>query len=220
MPNDYQLNAFIWYSDESNNCNTYLLNGPTPILIDPGHLAYFDHVQENLDQLGLTLADIGLVICTHAHPDHIEAVSLFKGTGTRIAMHAADWQLVQDLYSHEALAGVKLSDYEPDLFLSEGEFRVHGEHLHIYHTPGHSPGSICLYWPEQRILFPGDLIFLEGVGRSDLPGGRSDQLKQSVRRMAELEINLVLPGHGDVITGAPEVRRNFNAIQDFYFNFI
>jgi glyoxylase-like metal-dependent hydrolase (beta-lactamase superfamily II) len=68
--------------------------------------------------------------------------------------------------------------------------------LSIFHTPGHSPGSATLYWPAQKALFTGDLIFKEGFGRTDLPGGDSATLKESIKRMAELDVELLLSGHG------------------------
>ncbi|MBW2158037.1 MAG: MBL fold metallo-hydrolase, partial [Deltaproteobacteria bacterium] len=68
----------MWESMSANNCNTYLIDGPTRILIDPGHRHLFDHVNQGLMELNLTLEDIGLIICTHAHPDHMEAVQLFN----------------------------------------------------------------------------------------------------------------------------------------------
>ncbi|MBW1813712.1 MAG: MBL fold metallo-hydrolase [Deltaproteobacteria bacterium] len=70
----------MWESMTVNNCNTYLIDGPTRVLIDPGHEHLFEHVLKGLENLDLSIEDIGLVICTHAHPDHIEAVKLFKNT--------------------------------------------------------------------------------------------------------------------------------------------
>ena len=70
------LHAFVWESMTTNNCNSYLIGGSARVLIDPGHSRLFDHVELGLKELGLTTSDIGLVICTHAHPDHIEGVQL------------------------------------------------------------------------------------------------------------------------------------------------
>ena len=92
------LHAFIWDSMTVNNCCTYLIDGPKPILIDPGHAHLFGHVESGLDKLGLAIEDIGLVVCTHGHPDHIEAVQLFQETPAtpwesllRAATVAATW---------------------------------------------------------------------------------------------------------------------------------
>ena len=75
--------AFIWESMTANNCNTYLIDGPTRILIDPGHIDLFDHVRSGLEELKITLDDVGLIICTHGHPDHIESVQQPGSNHTR-----------------------------------------------------------------------------------------------------------------------------------------
>ena len=73
------LHAFIWTNPSANNCNTYLIRSPEKaILIDPGHAAYFDHVRQGLDRLGMTMADIDLVICTHAHPDQWDNMDMWR----------------------------------------------------------------------------------------------------------------------------------------------
>jgi len=74
-----------------------------------------------------------------------------------------------------------------DFYLGEGDLEV-GEHrFQILHTPGHSPGSVSVYWPERKALFTGDVLFPGGLGRTDLPGGNGAQLKESIRRLAELD---------------------------------
>ena len=74
------LHAFIWQSMTTNNCNAYLIDGPKRVLIDPGHRNLFEHVRRGLQQLDLTIRDIDMVICTHAHPDHLEAIPLLKNS--------------------------------------------------------------------------------------------------------------------------------------------
>ena len=92
--------------------------------------------------------------------------------------------------------------------------------LSVIHTPGHSPGSASLYWPLQKALFTGDLIFREGVGRTDLPGGDGSLLKESIKRLAELDVEWLLPGHGNFISGAKAVRKNFDQVEQFYFAYV
>jgi len=212
------VHAFIWNSLISNNCNTYLIDGPTRILIDPGHIRLFDHVQKGFEELGMKIEDIGLVICTHAHPDHIEAVQLFKDTQALIAFHEKEWQLIKTMDSYlNSSFGINKNSLTPDFFLKEGELFIQGLKLKIFFTPGHSPGSISIYWPEQKVLFPGDLIFKEGIGRTDLPGGDSRLLKESIKRISELEIEELLPGHGEIIPNRDEVKANFDFIEQFWF---
>jgi glyoxylase-like metal-dependent hydrolase (beta-lactamase superfamily II) len=113
-----------------------------------------------------------------------------------------------------------MDSIKPDFFLKEGDLTLDGLELSIFHTPGHSPGSATLYWPAQKVLFTGDLIFKEGFGRTDLPGGDSATLKESIKRMADLDVELLLSGHGDIIAGAEAVRKNFQDIEQFYFAYI
>ncbi|MFP4087144.1 MAG: MBL fold metallo-hydrolase [Desulfobacteraceae bacterium] len=210
--------GFMWDSMTQNNCNTFLVNGSPRILIDPGHLSLFDHVKEGLSELGLGIADIGLVICTHAHPDHVEAVQLFRETGAQVAYHEAEWELVKTMVDQYGAAfQISLKTVRPDFFLTEGDLKVGDTHFQVYHTPGHAPGAICLYQESEKVLATGDLIFKDGVGRTDVPGGDSHQLKESIRRMAALDVEVVLPGHGPVVSGAQEVRQNFQAIESFWF---
>ena len=215
-----KLHAFIWESMTANNCNTYLIDGPTRILIDPGHLNLIDHVLEGLDALSLGIDDLGLVICTHAHPDHIESVPLFKQKSIPFAIHQLDWEMVKTMESQLTALGLGLDAVMPDFFLTEGDLTIGGLDLRIYHTPGHSPGSICIHWPRRRALFTGDLIFKEGLGRTDLPGGNGKEIKESIRQMAKLDIEWILSGHGEVLSGTKAVKDNFNLLEQYYFSYI
>ena len=95
------LHAFLWRSPSANNCNTYLLlSADKKIIVDPGHAAHFDHVTQGLQQLDMSIDDIDLVICTHAHPDHLEGITLFKDTPALFALHAEEWRLVEDMAAY------------------------------------------------------------------------------------------------------------------------
>jgi len=215
------LHAFIWESMTVNNCNSFFIDGPTRILIDPGHLTLFGHVKSGLAALGIGVEEIGIVMGTHAHPDHIEAVRLFKKTSARFGMHAIEWQFIQGLKDRIMAAfGFDPDALSPQFFLTEGGLCIDGREFQVLHTPGHSPGAVSLYWPEYKALFSGDLIFKEGVGRTDLPGGNGEQLKQSIRRLAGLEVEWVLPGHGEIVEGAEAVRTTFSEIENYWFKYI
>jgi glyoxylase-like metal-dependent hydrolase (beta-lactamase superfamily II) len=215
------LHAFIWQSMTTNNCNAYLIDGPARVLIDPGHSSLFDHVAQGLEQLGLAITDIDLIICTHAHPDHIEAVQLFKDIPTRFTVNKDEWQWALTIGKQMSAAyGIDMDALRPDFFLKEGHLSIDGIELNIFHTPGHSPGSITLYWPSQKALFTGDLVFKEGLGRTDLPGGDGAKLKESIKRLTDLEVEWLLPGHGEIIAGAEKVRKNFAEIEQFYFAYV
>ncbi len=213
MKIDANLYAFIWTSMTTNNCNTYLIDGPTRILIDPGHEELFFHVRDGLSEIGLTPEDIGLVLCTHAHPDHIEATSMLKGDSTLFAIHEEEWSWLKKFKDGiRNVYGMGIDSINPDFLLREGELAVNGTELSIIHTPGHSPGSVCIYLPQERALFSGDLVFKAGVGRTDLPGGDTERLKESIKKVSDLDVKWLLPGHGNIISSPEEVKANFDQL--------
>jgi glyoxylase-like metal-dependent hydrolase (beta-lactamase superfamily II) len=215
------IHAFIWESMTANNCNSYLIDGPTRVLIDPGHKAMFDHVQQGLGELSLGIDDIDVIICTHGHPDHLEAVQLFKGEKALFALHETEWQWIDTVGRQMSAAfGIDMDAIRPDFFLREGDLSLHDLEFKVYHTPGHSPGSVCLYLTDPKVLFTGDLVFKEGLGRTDLPGGDGPTLKASIKRLTELDVEWLLSGHGDVVSGSENVKANFESIEQYWFAYI
>lgn len=209
----------------ANNCNSYLVRGETLTLIDPGHIAYIDVLLKSISADGLNPDAIGLILNTHAHPDHYEATQYFvEKNKARVALHPAEEVYLEKIgelmYS---FFGGKLPDVKPDIRLEEGELKV-GKNgpieLKILHTPGHSPGSVSIYWPAMKALIPGDVIFFRGIGRTDLPGGDGKALKESIGRLAKLEIEYLLPGHMEIVKGAANVKSNFEYVKDVYFDFL
>jgi hydroxyacylglutathione hydrolase len=142
-------------------------------------------------------------------------VQFFSSFSTMVAVHETGYR-----YFSKKAGSVHDLAMEPDFFLTEGTFKAGGLELEVIHTPGHSPGSICLYWPTYKALFAGDVIFAQGVGRTDLPGGDGEQLKESISRLASLDLELVLPGHGDIIKGREDIERNFKLIEMMYFGIL
>lgn len=208
-----KLHAFIWNSMTTNNCNTYMIESSKRILIDPGHADLFGHVLEGLDELGLTVRDIDLVICTHAHPDHLESVAILKKENVLFAIHEMEWQWLKEMDTFfRGSYGKGINAIQPDFLLKEGRLKFDETQLGVIHSPGHSEGSICLYWPGENALFTGDLVFKSGFGRTDLPGGNSEQLKASIQKIAELDVKWLLPGHGNIISSTSEVKANFDQI--------
>jgi glyoxylase-like metal-dependent hydrolase (beta-lactamase superfamily II) len=96
--------------------------------------------------------------------------------------------------------------------LTEGPLDLGGRVLEVYLTPGHTPGSVCLFEPKDKILITGDLIFSRSFGRVDLAGGDPKALSESVRRMEALDAHALLPGHGPSVVGQGQVRSNFKYI--------
>lgn len=215
------IHVFPWTSVTVNNCNTYLIDGPTRILIDPGHRSFLSHVEKGLQGLGLDMDDVGLVLCTHAHPDHIEGALAFSEKGVPFAMHEEEWRYVNRLAGFiKSTFGIDPKDFPPDFFLKDGDLDAGGTELKVLHSPGHSPGSVAFFHPETGALFSGDVIFQDGMGRTDFPEGDPEALKASIRRLSDLNAEFLLSGHGDLITGKDAVRANFDNVRTILFGYL
>jgi glyoxylase-like metal-dependent hydrolase (beta-lactamase superfamily II) len=213
------LHIFPWQDNTANNCNTYFINCKKKILIDPGHAAFFENVSAALSRLSISLNQIDLVIVTHGHPDHMEAVQGFGRFRPLWGLHEREWTFVRETAGYHLPSG-ESTEFEPDILFHEGPLRVGDQDFFIYHTPGHSPGSLSLYWLQKKALFTGDVIFMQGLGRTDLPGGDSSRLKSSIRRLASLDSEVLLPGHGDVVQGRDHVAENFSAVEKNWFPYL
>lgn len=173
------------------------------IVIDPG-----DEPDIIIEAIG-TLK-VKYIVLTHGHFDHVGAVPEIKAhTGAQVAIHEDDLPLYEAVSAQAAHWGFKLPDMpKPDLLLKEGDTIGGGEPLTVIHTPGHSPGSMCLY--TEGVVITGDTLFMGSVGRTDFPGGSMPKLKQSFRRLMSLpDDTAVLPGHGPGTTIGKEKTENF-----------
>ena len=229
------LFAYIWQGRD-NNCNSILFtdvlrNGHSHILIDPGHITNrlgedcFMELVRSMEQDGYSAEDIGLVINTHSHPDHCEANSLVVEKSGADVVLSEEEELFRRGNSQKmfAFAGAAMTDFTPLFFLKDGNLDLGNSakvSLDVFITPGHSPGSVCLYWKEKKILISGDVLFYGSIGRTDLPGGNHKELKQSIDRLSGLDIEIIIPGHstqyGSIIEGKQQIERNFQ-IAKMYF---
>ena len=213
------LYGFLWNNPTANNCNTYLIDGEKRILVDPGHYHLFGHVREGLSGLSLSPQDIDIVIITHGHPDHMEGIRVFAETSTMIAVSKAEMDFIKGVAPHYGDA-LGISGLEPDILLREGDLKIGDINFQVIQTPGHSPGSICLYWPLKKVLLAGDVIFNQGIGRTDLPGGNGQELKESIKSISRLDLDYVLTGHGDIVSGSDNVNSNFEVIESYWFAYL
>jgi glyoxylase-like metal-dependent hydrolase (beta-lactamase superfamily II) len=192
----------------TTNCYLVWQDGVTPaLLIDCAGDAI--DILNAIDDRELELRSI---VITHGHADHIEGLGdLQRETGAEVAVHEQDAPMLSDAYlSGAAMLGYPQPRVEPSRLLDEGDV-VHllgtSIDLTVLHTPGHSPGGICLLG--ERVLFSGDTLFAGGIGRIDLPGGDPRAMSASLKRLMELDSDLIVhPGHGPATTIGEEREGN------------
>lgn len=177
------------------------------MIIDPG--AEANQILSSVKGSGL---DIKFIVLTHSHIDHIGALKEIKGaTGAEVAIHTDDAQALKGQEpSLGAMFGFSYpSPPPPDRLLGDGESIDIGDlRFSVLHTPGHTPGGICLLG--EGIVFSGDTLFNYGVGRADLPGGSYSQLMDSIstKLMTLPDTTIVYPGHGPDTTIGTERQGN------------
>jgi glyoxylase-like metal-dependent hydrolase (beta-lactamase superfamily II) len=167
--------------------NSYVVHAPEgDIIVDAG--------AEPEKILGATRAPVVAILVTHGHADHVNALDFVRGqTGAPVYMHPAD-------------AEGKVPDYEP---LGDGQaLDLAGLGIRVFHTPGHSPGSVTFVVGDDQIV--GDLILPGSVGRTDITGASWEEIEESIRKVMPLweEDTRLYAGHGPVLTATEELRTN------------
>jgi hydroxyacylglutathione hydrolase len=227
--------CYVWQG-RGNNCNAILLpavlRGEHPhVLVDPGHVRNelgepcLDSLTEAMERDGFKVEDVGLVIGTHSHPDHIEATALVVERSDALFTLSRE---EDDFYRAMGKMFFQASGGEPSevasfFYLKQGDLSLGPKDskvaVKVFLTPGHSPGSISLYLEEHKILITGDVVFAGSIGRTDFPGGSLSLLRKSIDRLSQLDVEYLVPGHstemGSIIDGKDKVRRNFYAVKMF-----
>ena len=182
---DYQTNCYIIHDEASKSC----------CVIDPGYDA--DFILNKLDALGLRLEAI---LLTHGHFDHVGAVKeLAAETSCEVYIHP------EDLSMPPMMTAGPL--YYTKTYAEGTQLKLSGLEIGVLHTPGHTPGSVCLV--VENTIFSGDTLFQGSCGRTDLPGGNWATIVSSLHRLAALEGNFwVFPGHGGSTTLRDEKKYN------------
>ena len=226
--------CYIWQG-MGNNCNTTVitgvLKGDKPhIIIDPGHIINeanedcLSSLEEGMAADHIKIDEVGLIINTHSHPDHCQSNEMIvnrSGASVTLSKEEDDFRntIGERMYT---MFGMKAPRFNALFHLKEGDVDLGKDSfkVQVILTPGHSPGSVCLYLPDTKILITGDVIFYMSVGRTDFPGGNTLMLKKSIEKLTDLDVEYLVPGHNTepngIIRGKDMIKRNFAAVQMFF----
>lgn len=184
-------------------CNCSVIGDETTheaMVIDPG-----DDIADILALIQKHNLQVERIVITHAHIDHVGgAMKLRAATGAPILLNHNDYTLLKMLDLQAAWIGMESpGKVEIDHSLGESDRVEAGALLaNVMHTPGHTEGSICLYFPAQKKLIAGDTLFAGSIGRTDLPGGSFDKIISSLQEklLTLPDETIVVPGHGPLTT--------------------
>ncbi len=190
-------------------------------LVDAGLIDKGPYKIESLKRMGVPLKDIRRIIMTHTHLDHIGCLRELQEelTNAELWIHELEADPLEQgdertVYGMEMFRGMCQAQYglKPGDFKFSVDRKLRGEETvelggtewTILHIPGHSAGSIGLYDAGRRILIPGDVVYADfAIGRFDMHGADGTALKESLFRLAELEVELLLPAHNRIVTDLP-----------------
>lgn len=211
------LYSYIWDDVRDNNSNSYIIVGEFSILVDPGHDRFLTRLIKSIKRDGIDPENISLIINTHSHPDHIEANGNKMWDNILKTLSKEEEIYFKEVYP---IFGETPPYFMIDFYLQEGELKIGNETFQIIQTPGHTPGSICIYWPKNKVLISGDVIFVGGIGRTDFPGGNGEILKESIEKLSTFDTEYLLSGHGDILNGRDKIKKNFNFIKNTFLNLL
>lgn len=197
----FMKNAFVVAGDSAD----------AAILIDPG-----DEVEQLLGIVAREQLDVRAILLTHAHLDHVTGVGRAKhALGVESWLHRDDLPLYEAVVQQGLMFGLHVEAQPPvdHFYVTEQPLAFGGLRVQVHHTPGHSPGGVCLAIREREEapeLFVGDTLFAGSIGRTDLPGGNHGVLLSSIRTVlfAFDDRTPVHPGHGPSTTIGAERRSN------------
>lgn len=200
------------------DCNTYLIKGDESLIVDVGGSMRLPMLVSEMARDGINPQDIKNIVNTHLHPDHCGANDAFKKmSGASIGLHP----LQQEFHTMVVVGaandlGIPLEDFQEDFTLPD-VWQAAGVELELIPATGHSPESISFYCRKNRFLLCGDVLFYGNTGRVDLPGGSGDELKEAIERLSKLDIEYLLPGHMNIVSGSANVKMNFDFIKENIF---
>jgi len=186
--------------------NIYVIKGKNPTVIDCGTGLYYKDVEKDIKDI-IEPSKIKQIILTHEHFDHcggVKKIVEIANSSAKVMSHMNAVEKIQQGESNFALMlGGKMPKMHVDVKLKNNDVLTIGdEPFKVIHTPGHTPGCICLYNKESKSLFSGDTVFPYGsFGRYDFPEGDLNLLKQSIEQLVKLDVENMYPGHESVVEG-------------------
>jgi hydroxyacylglutathione hydrolase len=204
--------------------HVYIIGNPDSkdlSLVDVGLTGKGNYKIESIKKLGIDLSSIKRIIMTHTHLDHIGCLTEIKKAipEAELWVHKNEAELMEigddrAIYGMDAFKGMCQTQYgigpgdltfKVDRKLEGAEMLEIGDMVwEVIYIPGHSMGGIALYEPVQKILIPGDVVYADyAIGRFDLYGADASQLKESLKKLALLDIDILLPGHNQIMKGVP-----------------
>jgi Zn-dependent hydrolases, including glyoxylases len=188
--NNFQENTYIYFDNDSREA----------VLIDPG--AYYEHEFEHINSfINSNNLTVKYILLTHGHIDHVLSVNYFRQLyNIESYMHNGDIKLIDSILEYSDMFGFKL-DSKPVIdneINKDTKIKIGNSELRFLHTPGHSRGGVCIIDDNKKIVFTGDLIFRDSIGRTDLPGGDFDTIIDSIKNILFKECDgsyILYPGH-------------------------
>ncbi|PJA18539.1 MAG: hypothetical protein COX63_02175 [Candidatus Diapherotrites archaeon CG_4_10_14_0_2_um_filter_31_5] len=209
-------NVFLFKTSDLS-CNAYLIKGKEKnVLIDSGTTTAMKPHTEFLKELNLRANDINAILHTHGHYDHFQADKLYDKA--KIFLSEFDSKHLEQ--ENPEFTRAKEQSFYPKInsFLTENQLiELNPFSFKVIFTPGHTKGSVCFYEQNKKMLFSGDTLFFQTIGRTDLQTGSFTEIKKSIQKLSELEIEYLFPGHGNIIQGLKENQENFKFINENFF---
>lgn len=201
--NPFQMNSYIYYDEKTGD----------GVIFDPA--VYFEEEKDKLEEIiKENNINIKKILLTHGHIDHILGNKFSKERfNVDIYGNDKDNFLIENAVTQGKMYGIELEESPSiDVYLNEGDKLKAGDiEFRIIHTPGHSPGSICYIDDKSKIVFCGDVVFRESIGRTDLPGGDYNLLISSIKDKLFKEVKedyILLPGHMEETNVGHEIKYN------------
>jgi len=200
--NPFMINCYVYYDESSRES----------VIIDPA-VSNDEEQNEIIDFINKNGLEINNIINTHGHIDHVMGNKWAKKTfKAQVLMNEGDIELLESISTQGSLFGLSVeSQPKPDKLISDNDLISFNRcDLKVIHTPGHSLGSICLVDESNKLIFTGDTLFKNSVGRTDLPGGDTDILLNSIKNkiLNYPDDYLIYPGHMGTSSIGDERRDN------------